>query len=511
MAEGFDMANTDILDLHPEYKDTRVLDTVRATEYGYLDDNKQVYLDYTGAGLAARAQYQAHKNRLANAAFGNPHSVNPTSEAATTLVKRTRARVLEHLNASPEEYAVVFTANATGATRLVAESYPFRRRGRLVLTLDNHNSVNGIREFAHRRGSKVVYVNTQAPELRIDEKDVVAALPDGRRTRGQRWRSCLRVKRNDDGGGRAGDPKARKNGLFAFPAQSNFSGVRHPLSWVPLAQERGYDVLLDAAAFLPTAKLDLSAVKPEFVVMSWYKVMGYPTGVGCLVARREALARLARPWFSGGTVRAATVGKGMEWHIMAGDEAAFEDGTVNFLSIPDVAVGLDFLATVGMDVIATRVRCLTGWFLDRLGRLAHSDGTAMATIYGPTDVEARGGTVCFNLVDARGRVVDDRLVAAESAAAGISLRTGCFCNPGGGEAAFGIDEEAIRRVRASGEWLLLQEKGILLPFMPILGAVRVSFGVASTAEDVDRFFDFVEATYRDRVTTAEGLAPRQGC
>ncbi|KAL2751886.1 hypothetical protein ACRALDRAFT_2115034 [Sodiomyces alcalophilus JCM 7366] len=499
----------DILDSYPEYKGTDVLDTIRATEYSYLDQNKQVYLDYTGAGLAARSQYQAHENRLANAAFGNPHSVNPTSEAATSLVERTRVRVLEHLNASPDEYAVVFTANATGATRLVGESYPFQRRGRLVLTLDNHNSVNGVREFAHRRGSKAVYINTQVPELRIDEKDVVAALPDRRRGRGQRWRSCLNIK-NNGGGGPAGAQNKKKNGLFAFPAQSNFSGVRHPLSWVSLAQARGYDVLLDAAAFLPTAKLDLSAVKPEFVVMSWYKVMGYPTGVGCLVARRDALARLARPWFSGGTVRAATVGNGMEWHVMAVGEAAFEDGTVNFLSIPDVAVGLDFLAGVGMDVIATRVKCLTGWFLDRLGRLEHSDGSAMAKIYGPTDVESRGGTVCFNLVDARGQIVDDRLVAAESAAAGLSLRTGCFCNPGGGEAAFGIDEEAIRRVRASGEWLLL-EKGLSLPFMPIMGAVRVSFGLASTTRDVDRFFEFVEATYRDRVTTAEGLAPRQGC
>ncbi|ROT37846.1 aminotransferase class-V [Sodiomyces alkalinus F11] len=501
----------DILDSYPEYKDTSVLDTLRVTEYGYLDQDQQVYLDYTGAGLAARSQYQAHENRLANGAFGNPHSANPTSEAATSLVERTRTRILEHLNASPEEYAVVFTANATGAARLVAESYPFRRRARLVLTLDNHNSVNGVREFAHRRGAKVVYVNTQAPELRVDEEDVIAALRDPhRRRRGQSWRRCLNMKTKDRG---AGAQETRRNGLFAFPAQSNFSGVRHPLSWVPLAQGRGYDVLLDAAAFLPTAKLDLSAVQPEFVVMSWYKVMGYPTGVGCLVARRDALARLARPWFSGGTVRMATVGKGMEWHVMAGDEAAFEDGTVNFLSIPDVAVGLDFLAgVVGMDVIATRVRCLTGWFLERLDRLAHSDGSRMARLYGPTDVEARGGTVCFNLLDARGRVVDDRLVATESAAAGISLRTGCFCNPGGGEAAFGIDEEAVRRVRASGEWLLLQqERGISLPFMPILGAVRVSFGVASTTRDVDRFFDFVETTYRDRVTTAEGLPPRQGC
>ena len=59
--------------------------------------------------------------------------------------------VLRHLNADPEEYSVIFTPNATGACRLVGEAYPFRRGSRLILTVDNHNSVNGLREFARRR------------------------------------------------------------------------------------------------------------------------------------------------------------------------------------------------------------------------------------------------------------------------------------------------------------------------------------------------------------------------
>jgi len=46
--------------------------------------------------------------------------------------------------------------------------------------------------------------------------------------------------------------------LFAYPAQSNFSGVQHPLEWISQAQTMGWDVLLDAAAFVPTNRLDLS-------------------------------------------------------------------------------------------------------------------------------------------------------------------------------------------------------------------------------------------------------------
>lgn len=254
----------------PGYAETRRLDELRAAEYAYLD--AQTYLDYTGSGVAAAAQIRAHAERLSGHCYGNPHSENPTSSASTALVERARRAVLAFFNASPEEYAVVFTQNATGACRLVGEAYPFGPGGRLVLTGDNHNSVNGIREFARARGAEVAHVPVGGPDLRVREAELAAALGDG-------------------------------GGLLAFPAQSNFSGVRHPLSWIDLAHAHGYDVLLDAAALAPACRLDLSRVRPDFVPVSWYKVFGYPTGVGSLVARREALARLRRPGSPAGPSR----------------------------------------------------------------------------------------------------------------------------------------------------------------------------------------------------------------
>jgi selenocysteine lyase/cysteine desulfurase len=385
--------------------------------------------------------------------------------------------VLAHFNASPDEYTAVFTPNATGAARLVGEAYPFTRRTRLVLTFDNHNSVNGLREFARRGHARTVYVPTRAPELRVDTGALTDVLAHGRR------------------------------GLFAYPAQSNFSGVRHPLDWVGLAQGLGYDVLLDAAAYLPTGTLDLSVVRPEFVMVSWYKLFGYPTGVGCLVARRDALARLVRPWFSGGTIQAVSVG--MPWHTMTSDESAFEDGTVNFLTIPDVHFGLDWLAGIGVDVIGTRVRCLTGWLLERLSLLRHSDGTPMVRVYGPADTKDRGGTVAFNFLDPNGHVVDERLVANESTAAGISLRTGCFCNPGVGEGAFDVDQRALKPLR--GAKISSMDEYIHLIGLPTAGAIRVSLGLVSTVDDVARFMAFAEETYRDRVPDTTGLPPRDRC
>src|SRR5262249_54115839 len=226
--------------------------------------------------------------------------------------------------------------------RLVGEAYPFGRGTRLVMTVDNHNSVNGIREFAGSRGAVTQYVPFDWRDLRFDNDEMHRALTRLRRGR---------------------------RGLLAYPAQSNFSGVQHPLRWIQMAHEQGYDVLLDAAAYVPSNRLDLSVVKPDFVPVSWYKVFGYPTGVGCLIARREALGRLRRPWFAGGSVYIASVQA--DWHMLAAREAGFEDGTVSFLQIPDLESGLSWINGIGMDLIHQRVMCLTGWLLDRLTALRH--------------------------------------------------------------------------------------------------------------------------------------------
>jgi selenocysteine lyase/cysteine desulfurase len=461
---------------YPAYASTRRLDELRATEYAHLDRDGEVYLDYTGAGVYALSQLRAARERLAARGYGNPHSENPTSIASTELVESARRAVRSFLNASPDEYAVIFTPNATGACKLVGEAYPFGRRRDLVMTFDNHNSVNGIREYARRSGARRRYVPLVAPSLRADAGAVTRAL-------------------------------GRRGGLFAFPAQSNFTGVQHPLEWIELAHSLGYDVLLDAAAYLPANPLDLSVVKPDFVPISWYKVFGLPTGVGCLVARREALARLRRPWFAGGTVAAVSVVA--DWHQMLLDESAYEDGTLNFLSIPDVEVGLRWIGDIGIPLIQRRVRCLTGWLLSRLASLRHTGGAPMVRVYGPRDIEGRGGTVALNVLTPSGSVVDERLVASEAAARGLSLRTGCFCNPGAGEGAFDIGRSHLRGASRWGVRTI--DEYLRLIGLPNGGAVRVSFGVASTFADVSRFLDFLAETYRDRIIDTSGLAPRERC
>src|SRR5215213_1972562 len=358
---------------HPDYAATAAIDRLRAAEYGRLDRDGHIYLDYTGGSLYAESQVRVHADLLAAGVFGNPHSGSLSSVASTTLVERTRRRVLEFFNAPPGLYTVVFTQNATAALKLVGEAYPFAAGSRFVLPFDNHNSVNGIREFACAHGASVEYVPLTMPDLRIDEECLAASLA-------------------------AAD--TRLPNLFAFPAQSNFSGVQHPLELVERAHASGWDVLLDAAAFVPTNCLNLSEVRPDFVTISFYKMFGYPTGVGCLMIKTDAAARMHRPWFAGGTVNFATV-QGRQ-HILAPREAGFEDGTCSYLSIPAIEIGLQHVENIGIDTIHARVRCLTGWLLEELLALRHANGRPMARIYGPATTMMRGGSVTMNFYDPEG-------------------------------------------------------------------------------------------------------------
>jgi molybdenum cofactor sulfurtransferase len=450
---------------YPCFETTRVIDDLRSKEYARLDELNQVYLDYTGSGLYASSQLRQHLALLEGGVFGNPHSKNPTSLAMTHLDEQARSFVLEYFNTSHDEYVVIFTPNASGALKLVGEAYPFGPGGRFLPAFDNHNSVNGIREYARSKGAEVTYLPTVLPELRFDPDALNAELD---RTQPDTFN------------------------LFAYPAQSNFTGVQHSLDWIEIAHKKGWHVLLDAAAFVPTNRLDLGKWKPDFVPLSFYKMFGYPTGVGCLLARKDTLAQMQRPWFAGGTISITSV-QGEGWHYLLDGEAGYEDGTINFLNLPAIEIGLRYISNIGIDTIHERVECLIGWLLDQMTAIHHRNGRPLVHIYGPTTTEARGGTISFSLDDPAGIRLDYRKVEALANRKNISLRTGCFCNPGTGEIVHNLTRDEMAQAFSRSEPMSFdyffdwarREHG------RNPSTIRISVGIATNFADIYRFMSFL--------------------
>ena len=472
-------AYEDFLRRFPAFAQTTVIDELRATEYERLDRLGHTYLDYTGGSLYAASQLRRHHELLRERVLGNPHSNNPTSLASAELAEQARAALRRFFNADKAEYEVIFVPNSTGALRLVGEAYPFHPGGTYLLTYDNHNSVNGIREFARRRGAVVSYIRVGPDDLRLD---------------GESLRQALHADVAP-----AGDTGEQLARLFAYPAQSNFSGVQHPLEWVSEAQRLGWDVILDCAAYAPTNRLDLAVIQPDYVPVSFYKLFGYPTGIGALIARRRALAKLERPWFAGGSITVASV-QGEGWHHLAPAPAGFEDGTIDYLGLPAVTQGLEYLESIGMETVHTRVTCLAAWLLEELGALLHGNGAPLIRIFGPRDMEGRGAVIAFYILDPEGQPYDVYEVEAAAGRELISIRTGCFCNPGDGEVAHCIDradmELCFHASRAVGS-LVQCQRLIEKVTGKVPNTIRVSLGLASNFTDVYHLLAFVTG-YRDR-------------
>ncbi len=219
-----------ILSKQPNTSTDAFFESLRKKEFARIDKSRQVYLDYTGGNLYPISLVTQHYQFLQETIYGNPHSTNPASKLSEKMIGEAREKVLEFFNA--KDYYCVFTANASAALHIIGECYPFSSNSHLLLTADNHNSVNGLRTYCTLKGGTFAYSPMHEKDLTINEDAL-----------------CKLLSAHKD----------KRNKLFAFPAQSNVSGVRHSLHWVQFARNEGWDVLLDAAAFAPTSVLDLSS------------------------------------------------------------------------------------------------------------------------------------------------------------------------------------------------------------------------------------------------------------
>lgn len=212
---------------------------------------------------------------LSTTLFANTHSSNDPSKRTLALVESTRSEVLRFFGASQDDYALIFTSNATSALKIVGETFPWSENGKsvFVYTKNNHTSVVGIRRYAVRNGCTFYPIST---------KEIESFMHD-----------CHRGFRID----------TSANNLFAYPAESNFDGSIYPLEWIervnsgalsPICPGKFF-TLLDAAAFVATSPLDLSKIKPHFVVLSFYKMMGFPTGIGALIIRKDIGDHMREP------------------------------------------------------------------------------------------------------------------------------------------------------------------------------------------------------------------------
>lgn len=442
----------------PEYQSTWILDSLRRTDFGRLDRSGETYVDYMGGAQHPESLVRVHGHFLSENTLGNTHSVSNSSMLSSICADEARNAVLSFFKAPPG-YTVIFTANATGALKLIGEAYSFKQGSSYVLCADSHNSVHGIREFATRRGAQVRYIPSTSTGGFVL----------------QTAKHLLRQHRTDSA-----------PSLFALTGQSNISNTKSPLSILAYATSLGYHTLLDAAALAPTSTISLSDTPVDAMAVSFYKMFGYPTGIGALVVRESFLELLERPWFAGGTVDVVQV-PGVLMTRTAKLHERFEDGSINYLTLSAVTEGLRFLSAY-LPFLPLRLSCLTHYLTSSLSRLRH-DATGIPVVKILSRLPSKrvksigeqadaGSTVSLIFLSPSGDMIPNSFVEHVAVTQNISLRTGCVCNPGGAAALLGIEDQ-----------MALLYPGVTLKDFEgtvgrELGVVRISLGLATTFQDV---------------------------
>ncbi|XP_033329340.2 molybdenum cofactor sulfurase [Megalopta genalis] len=467
----------------PVYDD----ETTKIIESNFSRAKEECYLDHAGATLYSDSQIKHIAGDLHNSLYANPHSVGTASNMTQDVIERTRYLVLNHFHTSSDDYAVVFTAGATASLKLVADNFVFAEEpanaasagaGHFVYTQDNHTSVLGMREVVASRGARVTCLKHD------DAFQIFRSSPPA-----------------------ANSSRNKSNSLFAYPAQCNFSGLKYPMKWITDVHDgilsrvtadttTKWYVLLDAAAFVSTSDLDLSVYKPDFVVLSFYKMFGYPTGIGALLVKNSSADTLRKVYYGGGTVDVCLSSE--MFNVKRQNLCQrFEDGTVPFLSVASLRHGFDELSSLTMPKISRHVFSLARFVHNALLRLHHGNGKPVVKLYADTAYENcdfQGGIVAFNLVRSNGEYVGYMEVLNMAALFKIHLRTGCFCNPGACQRHLALSNEDVLRNYDAG--YVCGGAADLINGRPT-GAVRVSFGYMSTFGDVRTLLSMIKECFVD--------------
>ncbi|KAI4663834.1 uncharacterized protein J4E78_004253 [Alternaria triticimaculans] len=446
---------------HASYNNA--IEELRAEEYPMLQDT--TYLDHAGTTLYSKSLIERFSADMIANLYGNPHSASNASQLTTRRIEDVRLRLLQMFNADPQEFDVVFVANATAGIKLVMDAFRDHDEGFWYgYHRDAHTSLIGVREAAkeHRCFASDGEVNDW-----IDAQDTGVGSPQ----------------------------------LFAYPAQSNMNGRRLPLDWshrMRTGQRKPVYTLLDAAALVSTSPLDLGNPDeaPDFTVLSLYKIFGFPD-LGALIVRQASASVFdKRRYFGGGTVEMVVCLK-EQWHAKKADalHERLEDGTLPIHSIMalDSAMAVHKELYTSLDRISSHTTYLARQLYERLSSLRHGNGEDVCHVYKDPasnygDSLTQGPVVAFNLRNQCGGWVSNAEVEKLAAIKNIQLRTGGLCNPGGVASSLGLAPWEMRENFSAGQ--RCGNDNDILRAKPT-GMIRVSFGAMSTLSDVDKFVGFV--------------------
>ncbi|GAB4337049.1 MAG: aminotransferase class V-fold PLP-dependent enzyme [Calditrichia bacterium] len=365
------------------------------------------------------------------------------SMLCSKIFDESREIVADFVKADIEKDAVIFVKNATEGINRLANRLPIKPDEVILVSKMEHHS----NDLPWRAKGKVIHIGI-LPDGRLDENDLLAKLKQYQ----------------------------GKIAIVALTGAANVTGwvndIHKIAGW---CHEHGTRIMVDAAQLAPHRAIDM---KPhddpehiDFLAMSAHKMYA-PFGAGVIIGPKAFFDEGDPDLRGGGTVKIV----GLDYAYWDESPEKEEAGTPNTVGVVAMAKSLQVLMDLGMENVAKHEMELTTHILKRLQEIPRVE------IYGgkdPAVVENRLGVITFNVEN-----VPHALTAAIlNYEGGIGVRNGCFCAHPYVKELMGVNDEEAKVIE---EEILAGDRS-RLP-----GAVRASFGIYNTIEEIDHFIDILK-------------------
>ncbi|MDU5111132.1 MAG: cysteine desulfurase [Clostridium sp.] len=352
----------------------------------------------------------------------NPHrGAYELSVLATEAYDEAREKVRKFINAERSE-EIIFTKNATEAFNLVAMSYGmnFINEGdEIVISIaEHHSNLIPWQQVARAKGAILKYMYTdENGELTEDE---------------------IKSKITN------------KTKIVSITQVSNALGTINPVKEIAeYAHSKGAIVIVDGAQSVPHMKVDVRDINADFLIIAGHKLLA-PMGIGVLYGKKDLLEKMP-PLMFGGDMVEYVYEQETTFNVLP---YKFEAGTQNVEAAVGLSKAIDYLNEIGMENIEKHEKELVSYALDKINKLDY------VKVYGPKEVEKRGGVISFEIEG-----VHPHDVASIFDTFGVCIRAGNHCAQP------------------------------LMRYMGINATSRASIYLYNDKEDVDRLVEAIEKTY----------------
>lgn len=352
----------------------------------------------------------------------NPHRGSyELSIAATKAYDDAREKVRKFIDA---EYSkeIIFTKNATEGFNLLAMSYGIdniREGDEIVISIaEHHSNLIPWQKVAREKGAILKYMYT-------DENGELS------------YEEIMNKITN-------------KTKIVSITHVSNALGTINPVrEIIEYAHSKNAVVIVDGSQSVPHMKVSVRDLDADFFVFSGHKLLA-PMGIGVVYGKKDLLNNMS-PYILGGDMIEYVYEQSTTF---AEIPYKFEGGTQNVEGAVGLAKAIDYLEEIGMDRVLEIEQELTKCAMEELNKLDY------VKVYGPTDIDHRGGVISFEIEGVHSHDVASILDSYK-----IAVRSGNHCAQP------------------------------LMKYMKINSTCRASFYIYNTKEDVYRLIEGIKKTY----------------